>query len=413
MLIQCPECELNVSDKALACPHCGCPMSKNIKPTYSRARHNKRRRLPNGFGQISEIKGRNLRKPFRAMVTIGKEDNGRPICKILKPEAYFETYNEAYAALVAYNKNPYDLDPAILVQDLYKRWTNEYFATLKNDSSKRTVKSSWSYCSSVYKMRVKDLRARHIKGCMEDGTITVKGVEKHTTPNIKGRIKSMFNLMLDYALEYEIVDRNYARTFDISEDILEDIEESKRGHIAFTDDEMKKLWDNLHSYCYVDLVLIQCYSGWRPQELGLIELKNVDLENHYIVGGMKTKAGTDRIVPIHSKIFPLVERYYHEAKELNSKYLFNCTDTHTHRSSLMMTYEKYRQRFMKIVTRLSLNSDHRAHDPRKQFITMAKKFKVDEYAIKRIVGHEINDVTEKVYTQRDLAWLKSEIEKIK
>lgn len=44
---------------------------------------------------------------------------------------------------------------------------------------------------------------------------------------------------------------------------------------------------------------------------------------------------------------------------------------------------------------------------------MAKKFKVDEYAIKRIVGHEINDVTEKVYTQRDLAWLKSEIEKIK
>lgn len=217
MLIQCPECELNVSDKALTCPHCGCPMTKNIKPTYSRARHNKRRRLPNGFGQISEIKGRNLRKPFRAMVTIGKEDNGRPICKMLKPEAYFETYNEAYAALVAYNKNPYDLDPAILVQDLYKRWTNEYFATLKNDSSKRTVKSSWSYCSSVYKMRVKDLRARHIKGCMENGTITVKGVEKHTTPNIKGRIKSMFNLMLDYALEYEIVDRNYARTFDISE----------------------------------------------------------------------------------------------------------------------------------------------------------------------------------------------------
>ena len=65
----------------------------------------------------------------------------------------------------------------------------------------------------------------------------------------------------------------------------------------------------------------------------------------------------------------------------------------------MMAYKKYRQHFMKIVTRLSLNSDHRVHDPRKQFITMAKKFKVDEYAIKRIVGHEINDVTEKVYTQ--------------
>lgn len=413
MLIYCPECELQVSNKALDCPHCGFPISKKIKPTRSRGRYNKRRRLPNGFGQISEIKGRNLRKPFRAMITVGKEENGRPICKPLKPEAYFETYNEAYAALVAYNKNPYDLEPDILVKDLYERWSEEYFKALKGDSSKRTVKSCWAYCSSIYKMRVKDLRARHIKGCMEDGVAIVKGVEKHTTPNIKGRIKSMFNLMLDYALEYELVDRNYARTFDISDSILEDIEESRRGHIAFTEEEIKKLWNNLHTACYVDLVLIQCYSGWRPQELGLIELQNVDLENCYIKGGMKTDAGTNRIVPIHPKIYSLVEHYYNEATELNSKYLFNCTDTHTHRSSLMMTYEKYRQRFMKIVNRLELNPDHRAHDPRKQFITMAKKAEVNEYAIKYIVGHQINDVTEKIYTERDLAWLKSEIEKIK
>jgi hypothetical protein len=28
--------------------------------------------LPNGFGQISEIKNRKLRNPFRAMITVGK-----------------------------------------------------------------------------------------------------------------------------------------------------------------------------------------------------------------------------------------------------------------------------------------------------------------------------------------------------
>ncbi|MFR4440003.1 MAG: zinc-ribbon domain-containing protein [Hungatella sp.] len=27
-LIQCPECQLQVSDKALSCPHCGYPMTK-------------------------------------------------------------------------------------------------------------------------------------------------------------------------------------------------------------------------------------------------------------------------------------------------------------------------------------------------------------------------------------------------
>ena len=36
----------------------------------------KRMRLPNGFGQISEIKGKRLRKPFRAMITVDKTEEG-------------------------------------------------------------------------------------------------------------------------------------------------------------------------------------------------------------------------------------------------------------------------------------------------------------------------------------------------
>lgn len=47
------------------------------------------------------------------------------------------------------------------------------------------------------------------------------------------------------------------------------------------------------------------------------------------------------------------------------------------------------------------------------FVTMAKKYNVDEYAIKYIVGHSIQDITEKVYTQRKIEWLKNKIEKIK
>ena len=80
-------------------------------------------------------------------------------------------------------------------------------------------------------MRVKDIRARHIKGCMENGIALVKGKERTPTANIKSRIKSLFNLMLDYAVEYEIVDRNYARTFDISDNVIKEREEAKRDHI--------------------------------------------------------------------------------------------------------------------------------------------------------------------------------------
>ena len=77
-----------------------------------------------------------------------------------------------------------------------------------------------------------------------------------------------------------------------------------------------------------------------------------------------------------------------------------------------MTYDKYRHRFGNIRDGLKLNPKHRAHDPRKQFISMAKKYNLDEYAIKYIVGHRIYDVTEKVYTDRTVQWLKDEMEKI-
>ena len=198
MLIKCPECELQVSDKAPACPHCGYPMQPAVK-RKPRAKNNKRRRLPNGFGQITEIKTNNLRKPFRAMVTVGKTAEGRPICRPLKPESYFLTYNDAYAALVEYNKNPYDLEPSITVKELYVKWTEEYFKTLKADGSVRAVTSAWAYCSAVYNMRVKDVRARHVKGCMEEGTATVRGKEQRPSASMKNKIKSLFNLMLDYA----------------------------------------------------------------------------------------------------------------------------------------------------------------------------------------------------------------------
>ena len=410
MLTQCPECELPVSDKATACPHCGYPLKPSEKQKRPR-KSNKRRRLPNGFGQISEIKNRNLRNPFRAMVTVGKTPDGKPICKPLKPESYFATYNDAYAALVEYNKNPYDLEPSITMQELYDKWLPEYEKTVK---STKSATSAWAYCSGVYKMRVMDIRARHVKGCMEEGVAVIRGKEQHPTATMKNQIKSLFNLMLDYALEYELVDRNYSRTFKLTEETVKEIQSVKKEHIAFADEEMDLLWANASSKQGIDILLIQCYSGWRPQELGLLELKDVDLENWTFQGGMKTDAGENRVVPIHSRIQDLVLRKYQEAEALGSPYLLNWADPNNrNRKNLKLTYARYQKAFERIRDELKLNPNHRPHDGRTHFVTMAKRYGVDEYAIKYMVGHKISDITEKVYTRREFAWLREEIEKIK
>ena len=72
MLIQCPECNLQISDKALSCPHCGFPLQTQASPkntaTSRTRRTKKRKRLPNGFGSIEHRKEPNLRRPYYVRV---------------------------------------------------------------------------------------------------------------------------------------------------------------------------------------------------------------------------------------------------------------------------------------------------------------------------------------------------------
>ncbi len=80
---------------------------------------------------------------------------------------------------------------------------------------------------------------------------------------------------------------------------------------------------------------------------------------------------------------------------------------------MQLTYGKYRKMFEDLKEKAKLSPEHRPHDGRKHFVTAAKKYCVDEYAIKYLVGHEIEDITERVYTVRDPEWLRFELEKIK
>lgn len=411
MLISCPECELQVSDKAIICPHCGYPLKSDNKKNSARRKPTKRRRLPNGFGQISELKGMNLRKPFRAMITIGKTNEGKPICKLLQPEAYFTTYNEAYEALLKYNKDPYDISKNITFQELYEKWSAGYYKDNSYGSTKN-LKGAWNYCQSLANIKIHDLRIHHMKECMQEATVIDKGIEKHTTPTIRRNMKSLFRKMLDYAVEYDIIDRNYAKDLTLPKKDAKQMDEERVSHIDYTEQELEILWKNIDIYQLAKIVIVQCYTGWRPTELGEIRLLDVNINEMIMQGGMKTKAGRNRIVPIHSKIQPIIKKWYEQGIAENREYLISMPTTNGRKAD-KLTYIRFVQNLEKLTKDLNLNPNHKPHDGRVTFVTLAKKYQMDEYAIKRIVGHQIKDLTESIYTKRDNAWLKSEIEKIK
>ena len=350
-------------------------------------------KLANGMGSVYKLSGKR-RNPWIARKTKGwlnDESTGKSK-QLYITIGYFPTRQEALTALINYNQNPYDIEAnSITFSEVYERWSKEHFQTIV-PSAQRTWTSAYNHSASLHNMRMRDIRPNHMEGAIADADVG---------NSTKQRMKSLYNMMYKYSLKYDIVDKDYAALCDSVKN-----EGIKIVRIPYSESELQKLWDNL-AFPFVDMVLIGIYSGWRPQELAILKTNDVDLDAWTFTGGLKTDAGRNRTVPIHPRIRELVQKNYDKAVAMKSEYLFNDENG---QQGMHLTYDKYRGRFNKINQRLSM--EHKPHDTRHTFITLAKEAGVDEYILKLIVGHEIDDITEKVYTHRTMEQLMEEIMKI-
>lgn len=111
-------------------------------------------------------------------------------------------------------------------------------------------------------------------------------------------------MLYDYAMQNDIIHKNYAEFIVLP---------AKEGGAKerFTDLEMKKIEDAVGSIPFADCVLILCYTGFRINEfLSLVPLSYRHIDGTpVLIGGSKTKAGKDRVVPVHHKIQNLVDHW--------------------------------------------------------------------------------------------------------
>ncbi len=334
-------------------------------------------KLPNHFGIIEKLSG-NRRKPYRVRKTIGWE-NGKQIRKTI---GYFETRAKALQELSLFNENPYDIDiKKITVKELHSKWQKEKYSKIAYKTTK-VYDMCWNYCADIEDMAFVDVKLNHLQ-------VIVDSLGDKWSA--KKAFKILWNQLYDYAIKNDMNVRKYSEYIDLGK------KTTKLVRIPFEEAEIDKLWENEDRMEFIDTILILIYTGMRVGELLDIKIENVNLKEKYMTGGSKTEAGKNRIIPLHERIIPLIEKWYDKAQEVKSDYLiFN------HEYKQMKYWNYYHEKWEKIIEQLEFSKEHRPHDTRHTFATRMDRTPANKLCTKRILGHASKDITDKVYTHKDI-----------
>lgn len=333
-------------------------------------------RNPNGWGSVVKLSGRR-RNPFVARKTVGYDDRAYPIYQTI---GYFPSREKGMIALAEYNHNPYDLDFAkVTFKSLYDKWEKEELKK-QTISVIKARKTAIRHCEALYSLPYKGLRKHHFQSVIDNSPVKSSG---------KAQIRALLVDLDQYAYDLDIIQKKY------TEGISAGKQDETKDRVLFTDEEVKLLWEH-RGEKYIDETLFQLYTGCRVSEMLSIRCENVDLEAGIMRGGVKTAAGKNRIIPIHSQLRPVIEAHL-SGKEL----LFA---GHPDANSYAGTWKNH-------LKKLGLN--HTTHECRHTFRSKLDSAGANKVAIDRIMGHKSRDVGERVYTHKTIEELKQAIELLK
>lgn len=372
----------------------------------------KYKRRPNGSGTVVKLSGRR-RKPFCAKVTLDERNlqNGEKKRLVI---GTFETYQEALNALSLYSltvnntiskKEAMEIDPEVYqkVQDKMSKkvptFLDIYYILDKDEFSllspqtQNSMHGAVKHLKKLHYLKIDQITLRMIQDVFdEDGS-------NHST---QVHMKTICTKVFRYAVVNQYIERNDDYTSYIR---IAKYEESDM-HRPYTINEILALKKADIPEAHIMLIFI--YTGVRINELLNIKRDNIHIDEKcdddgterlisYMITGSKTKAGKNRIVPIHDDIkqFVIDELLKPEKRLVD------------------VTYANFTTRTVLIKVNKLLNTHHTMHDTRKTFATLCQMNNLNVYIRKKVLGHRMNDITFDVYTNESKNRLWTEINKIK
>lgn len=385
----------------------------------------------NGKGSVIFL-GQGRNKPWGARISLGKDLEGRYIYYFLDT---FEQEIDALVCLENYHKNPTSIYikeekfnrivtfpkqpyPIIPVKNPHQQIINEMkkdnftfkqvyeeykelkFPTVaegryeKNYHKRAKGKLSYNYsrglvtafnqCEILHDKVYKELKTSDFQKFLND--------QKKGYSTLKQFI-NLFKHLDSYALQEDIIDKGYSQFLKVPVP-----NEPKIIKKPFTYAQIDYLW-NIKTNDYReefirDILLIALYTGARADEILSIKTENIFLEQNFFVGGLKTKAGINREIPIHRKIKPIIEKYYNTEHD----FLFHMPDSKI-AGGRKANYDYYLYHYkLNFIEKHPFLEHHTAHECRHTLRTELEKLNVKEIIINSIIGHSNDNVGKDIYT---------------
>lgn len=378
--MKCIKCRKEIADGSLYCNFCG------KKQTVTKSRCRKR---AHGTGSIS--KDTRYKNPYIAHAPATKYGSGRVYI------GAFPTMREAQEAIDKYVKEGRTELYNSTLADVYERWSEMHFKRV-SDSAISLYSSMWKKFIKIQGIKMRDIRTAHFQEIVNQGT-------SRATCDA---LKTTALMICKFAMENDIINKNYAEFIKIPKF-------EKKEKKIFSKQEIGKMWQHSDDK-RIQAVLFMIYTGLRIGEVVALKKSDIHLEAGYLVGGEKTDAGRNRVVPIPSSIPELSQFLSGWISDAEQDRLFLMT---VHQFRRKYFYESLISIGIIQATRCSNNNlkfsgeHHTPHSTRHTFASISVTAGIQPENLQKIIGHSDFATTADIYVHQDIDTLKQEMSKIK
>lgn len=350
----CMKCSAEIPEGSLYCNRCG---AKQV-PEPQRQRGTKKR--GNGQGTVY----RRESGKWQAEITLGYYlKNGKRYRK-KATKGGFAKKKDAIAYIAAM-QGGVEKKKSITISELW-----ELFQEVKMPNLGRSKKSCYKV---AYKKIADEINYRNIADFTVQDLQAV--VDKFgTSYNTKLDIKNLLSHFYRLAMRDDYCDKNKASFIQLPQYTPVERE-------VLTDEEIQKIWDDYRETPtpITAHLLVMLYTGMRPGELLTIEQKNINLEEQYLTGGIKTEKGKRRKIILPDKVMPVI------------RYLMNMGidgKLTPYRSAYFLRRDWKAKR-----EELSLRESLTPYCCRHTYVTRLTALKLSPAMLQELVGHEDYETT--------------------